>query len=424
MTEDFIHYIWKYRLFNPSTLTTTEGLELRILSPGIHNTDSGPDFFNARIIIGTTEWAGNVEIHTRASDWHKHTHHTNKAYDSVILHVVYENDIQVARQSGSPIPTLCLKGCFDETLLDRYKKLISNRLWIPCANSVKETDAMLLNIWLEKLVIERLMLKAEAVKAELEANKNNWEDTFLLFLCRNFGFKINAEPFEILARNLPSIVIGKHRNSLFQLEALLFGQAGLLNAIFSDDYPASLQKEYYFLSRKFSLKPMNESQWHLMRLRPHNFPQLRLAQLATLLHKHQSLFSKIIETDDYTTLLELFRNECSPYWHSHFLFEKKSQHKKAIMGDTSIQNIIINTVVVFLVAYGNYLNEDLYRERALRFLNALPAESNSIITGWSKCGITAQSASDSQALIELKRHYCTPLKCLNCMIGDNILRKK
>jgi len=422
MNEDFLHYIWRYRLLNISELKSEDGQILEIISPGFHNTDAGPDFLNARIKIDDTVWAGNVEIHIKASDWHKHNHQNDMKYDNIILHVVYENDITIKRNDKQIITTLCIKNCFDEKLFYRYKDLLLSKMWIPCERNLVVVDKGILNIWKEKLVVERLQKKSEEIENILHNNKNDWNQTFYEFLFKNFGFKINAVAFEMLAKSLPISILAKHKDTLFQVEALLFGQAGFLNDMLTDEYPKALLKEYLFLRQKISLKPIDNSLWNLLRIRPHNFPQIRIAQLASLIYSSTALFSKVIEADSVKTLLKMFSHECSDYWQTHYLFDKSVQTKSFRIGISSIENVIINTIVPFHFAYATIKNDFSFKERALAFLEQTDAEKNHIIQNWHERGIVSKSAWDSQSLIELRNNYCLSKKCLNCMIGDAILR--
>jgi len=424
MTEDFLYYIWKYKLLTFNDLKTCEGENIEIIKPGIHNTDAGPDFFNARIRINNTEWAGNIEIHVKSSDWFKHKHNQNQQYDSVILHVVFEYDAPVYRQNNTLIPSLSLKNRFDQNLFLRYKTLLENKYKILCEKSVSSVNQSIVNIWKEKLLIERLLKKSQQVEERLIANKHDWNQTFFEYLCKNFGFKTNATAFEMLSRSLPLSSLGKHHDSLFQIESLLFGQAGFLNQIFIDEYPQQLQKEYYFLKKKFNLKPLNHALWNLLRLRPGNFPHIRIAQLAALLNKSSVLFSKITEYNNIASLKNLFSYECSSYWKTHYLFDKQVAEKSTKIGNASVDNIVINTIVPFLFAYGTIKSDIQYKERALDFLEQIEPETNHIITLWKDRGMLPKSAWDTQALIELKNAYCTPKKCLSCMIGDAVLKEK
>lgn len=419
MTEAFLHHVWKYRLLNFNELKTIDDLSVTVISPGIHNFNSGPDFSNARIKIGETTWAGNVEIHLKTSDWLKHRHQNDKAYDNVILHVVHQHDKEI----NSSVPVLELKQKIDPALWIKFEKMVSAYQFIPCEKHIKEIDKFIIDNWLERLIIERLEEKSDAILKSLELNKNNWEETFYHLIARNFGFKINSVPFELLAKSLPLHILAKHKNSLMQIEALLFGQAGLLADIFEDEYPNKLKKEYQYLRKKFNLKPVEEYLWKFMRLRPVNFPTIRIAQFAQLIFKSTNLFSKIREAENSKVILNYFDLQASDYWNDHFMFDKHSKGKPKTFGASSMYNVIINTVVPMLFVYGRYHNDAKMSQKALQLLEAVPAEDNSIINGWYEIGIESKSAYQTQALIQLKNIYCVQKKCLNCAIGAKIISR-
>ena len=422
MTEDFLYYIWQYRLMN-GDLETTQGEPIVIIDLGQRNEDSGPDFFNARIKIGNTEWAGNVEMHTRSSDWMRHNHNQDANYDSVILHVVYECDAMIENAMGEVIPCMELKGKIDEKLYFRYRNLIGSHDWIACAPQLNTVPDLILYSWLDRLLAERLERKTDYIESFLKSSKGNWETAFYYALARNFGFNVNAEPFEQLARSIPLEVLAKNRDSLFKIEALLFGQSGMLNARLKDDYSQRLVKEYGFLKKKYSLDPIAGYQWKFMRLRPGNFPSIRIAQFAQLIYKSSHLLSKIVKTEKLQQLKEFFQLEASAYWDEHYSFGKKSKSKTKRMGESSFDLILINTLVPFLFVYANHQNNSELRERALNFLTQTKAEQNSIVKRYKETGITANNAAQSQALLTLKNDYCKYLKCLDCAIGNRLIRK-
>ncbi len=424
MNEEFLHYIWKYRLIDTENLLSDDGQNIEILSPGFQNFDEGPDFCNARIKINNTLWAGNIEIHIKSSDWKKHKHHLNKKYDNIILHVVYEQDTVIKRNNNQPITTITLKNRIDTNLYDRYKKLLTEKTWIPCEKNLIYVDNELFNIWKEKLLIERLYRKSKDIETIFTNNLNDWEQTFYEFISTNFGFKINATAFRLLTKSLPLKVLAKHKDSLFQIEALLFGQAGFLDKNFDDEYPKTLKKEYAFLKHKYSLKPINSSIWLTFKIRPNNFPHLRLAQFAAFIYHCSALFSKVTKTSDVKDFFLFFAYPCSDYWKTHFTLDKKSNVKVKSIGKSAVENIIINTFIPFLFAYGNIKKEENIKEKALIFLSKIKPEENSIIKKWHSLKIKAINAVDTQALIELFNTYCTTKKCLSCMIGDNLLRKQ
>ena len=438
MQEALLHHIWKFRLFEMNQLKTVGGETVEISNPGKHNTDSGPDFFNARIKINNTIWAGNVELHIKTSDWQKHNHQNDVAYDNVILHVVFEND-SVSNNMGdtkqSGIPVLELKSRISESLLHRYDKLMLNQNKIPCSGSLSMVDAFTFSNWTDRLLIERLELKTKAIEELLAQNQTNWEETFYVLLARNFGFKINAVPFELLARSTPLAHLAKHKNQLFQIEALLFGQAGLLQSDFKEDYPTRLRTEYDFLKSKFDLQNMDAHLWKFMRLRPVNFPTIRIAQFAQLIYKSSHLFSKLIELKDVKQAFDLFDVQAGEYWNTHFMFDKSPvlSHPEVAagaedtgskhLGKTSVENIIINTVVPVLFYYGKQKGIQKIQNRSFEFLESISAENNKITKQWMQYHAPCENAYQAQALIQLYNFYCSEKKCLSCAIGNRILKQ-
>ena len=421
--EDFLHYVWKFRLFDNKDLTTTTGDALEVFSAGLHNTDSGPDFHNARLKIGDTTWAGNVELHLSSSDWQKHNHNTDNAYANVILHVVYRDDETLVLPDGRRVPTLELKDRIPAELYSRYHTLIfGERTIIPCEASIKTVDDFTLRTWFTRVLIERLEKRAETISATLQTNRGDWEETFYQNLAANFGFKINAAPFELLARSLPQNILAKHKNPL-QVEALIFGQAGFLNVDFEDVYPQSLKKEYEFLRKKFNLTPIENHLWKFMRLRPANFPTIRLAQFAALIVNSNHLLSKVLDTRDISGLRALFTNiNVNPYWEDHFRFDKASKPSSKNLGAASIDILLLNTIVLFLFSYGKHHGQQHFIDRALKILENLPGEQNNIVADFESLGIKTTSAFETQALLELKNYYCNYKKCLQCSVGNKILK--
>lgn len=420
MNEAFLQFIWKHRQFQQNNLKTQDGQDIQVINPGQQNSDAGPDFFNARIKIGETTWAGNVEIHPKASDWYRHKHDQDAAYDNVVLHVVQVNDREVKNSKGELVQALELM--YLPHLENNYRQLLQSNQWIACAERFHEADLMALQIWFHGLMVERLQQKTGNVISQLQQNNNDWNETFYQFLARNFGFKTNALPFELLARALPLHVLAKHKSNLFQLEALLFGTAGLLNEqLLGDDYFLALRKEFEFLYKKYQLNPIEAHLWKFLRLRPVNFPTVRLAQFAALIHQSSALFSSLVEENDLNKIRKLFDVHASAYWDTHYRFNKTSAKSRKNLGESAFQNIIINTVVPFLFVYGDYHNRQPLKDKALDFLEKISSEKNAIISNWEKLGVTVASAFDSQALIQLKNSYCTPKKCLNCQLGVKLI---
>lgn len=422
ITEDFLHYIWNFKLFNTLDLKTSNNETIQIIKSGQHNTDAGPDFFNAQIKIGNTTWAGNVEIHIKSSDWDKHQHQKDTAYDNVILHVVYENDKIIKNSKNIHIPTFELREIINNKLVENYQELLSSKNWIPCSANLNDVDIFIINNWLERLVIERLEHKSKSIKDSLKLNKNNWEETFYQQLFIYFGLKVNAEPFLLLAKKSPLKIIEKH-NSIFSIEALLFGQAGFLQDDFNDDYFQKLKNEYKFLKSKFSLSPLESSIWKFLRLRPANFPTIRIAQLANLLNNEPRLFAKVLSLNTIQEFRNLLKLYASDYWSAHYQFGKKSEKINVKnTGAVLIDALIVNVIVPFLYVYGESVNDENLKSKALTILQDLKAESNTIINNFEKNGVEAKNALDSQALIELKTNYCSQKKCLNCSIGNNLIK--
>jgi hypothetical protein len=422
MTEELLHHLWKFRLFDQNDLRTISNESLEILKVGEHNHHAGPDFFNSKIKIADTLWAGNVEVHIHASDWKKHAHQHDVSYDNIILHVVYDADQQICRASGEAIPTLEIKNRISASYYHNYLRFKRSTDWIPCEKQFAGIPAIVLNASLDRLLIERLEEKSKVIQQALDLNKINWEETFYQVLARNFGFKTNALPFELLAKSIPLLILGRHKNSLMQVEALLFGQAGFLEEHFQDRYPQQLQNEYVFLKQKFKLLPIDTHLWKFLRLRPVNFPTIRIAQFAALVHESIHLFSKMLDAKNLDELKLLMSMDVSAYWQSHYLFDKQSPQKKKKLGEESIQNLIINTVIPFLFVYGKAKADESYIERALQFLEELEGENNSIVSNWKSLNVPVEKAYATQALLQLKNNYCDQKKCLQCSIGNYLLK--
>lgn len=422
MKESVLHYIWQQRLFVSNDMKTTDGEKIEVIDVGKLNIDAGPDFFNAKIKIGETLWAGNIEIHSQSSDWFKHNHQADKAYDSVILHIVRKADGEVYRADGEKIPQV--KLLYPKHIETDYNQLITEQKWIPCAEKIKFVPDIFIQSWKNTLLIERLEQKTEAIVTLLNANNQHWEEAFYITLARNFGFGTNSQAFELLAKATPLSALSKHKNDQFQLEAILFGQSGLLESSNTDEYHTSLRKEYEFLAAKFNLKPLVASQWKLLRLRPDNFPHVRIAQFAALIHSSSKLFSKIIERPELGYLNIIFDTKPSEYWQTHYTFANESSKKTKSLGQLSKNVLYINTVIPFLFCYGNQKNNQEMKDKALELLEQIPEERNSVITGWKNLGLKVSTAYDSQALLQLKKKYCDDKKCLRCRIGHKVLTIK
>ncbi|WP_203293290.1 DUF2851 family protein [Luteirhabdus pelagi] len=422
MREEFLHFIWKYQKFSKLSLQTVSGETIEIKSPGQHNHNSGPDFFNASLQIDTQKWAGNVEIHLRASDWYAHGHESDPAYDSVILHVVYDYDKDIFRKDGSAIPTLELKNYLDSTMLQQYQKLFEvNRNWIPCQDMIATVSEFTLKNWLERLFIERLEEKATPIKTELSKSHYHWEAIFLRRLLISFGLKVNREPFSLIARLLSYEVLQKTKSNLFQLEALLFGMAGLLVKDLKDEYYLELQNEYAYLCQKFQLSPTVQQIPKFSRLRPPNFPTLRLAQFAALLHQHDRLFDACMQLKNSEEAYAFFSVSPSDYWKMHFNFGTTSSPKEKSLSNSFIDLLLINAVLPIKFQYAKHrFTED--PETIVAFSLHLKPETNTIIKRFKKLQLPVASAMESQALLQLYNQYCIRSKCLDCAIGASLLK--
>lgn len=406
-------------------LQTTTGEPVEVIDAGLPNTNAGPDFFNAKLKIGSTLWVGNIEVHTLASDWMRHGHDKDAAYDNVILHVAETVDCEVFRANGVPVPQLQLP-CPDP-VRQRYDELSHAEIYPPCYSILSSLPKLTVHSWLSALQVERFEQKARVIATRLERCNNHWEDVFFITLARNFGFGLNGDAFEAWASRLPFRAIDKHRDDLFQVEAFFFGQAGLLDEELpdADGYYLKLQKEFRYLQHKFELSvPMTATQWRFLRLRPGNFPHVRLAQLANLYYKERSLFSRIMEADTLEAVRKLLTVTTSPYWEEHFNFRKVSSSREKQVGKNAQNLIIINTVIPFLYAYGLHKADELLCERATGFLESLKAEDNHIIRHWSGAGLPVSTAADSQALLQLQKEYCDKKDCLRCRFGFEYLRRK
>ncbi|PPK88829.1 uncharacterized protein DUF2851 [Neolewinella xylanilytica] len=425
MREDFLHYLWRLARFDLRDLRTTEGHPITIQQFGLHNTHAGPDFDDARLTINGLQWAGRVEMHLRSSDWYAHGHQEDPVYDGVILHVVLEEDRIVYRQDGSQIPCLELRGRIPAGLRNTYWRLLHHESWVPCAGQLTNVAVPVRTIWLQRVLSERLERKAAAFTELVARSDKDWEAAFYQSLARSMGGKVNADAMEILARSLPLRVLQKHKHSLLQLEALLFGQSGLLPEAGADDAPYvnRLRREYALLRVKYGLQPIPATAWRFLRMRPNNFPTVRIAQLACLYHRSAQLFGKMLAASGERELRNMFSVSLSNYWKDHYRFGKVAKRVERRLGDTAIRSILVNAVVPAYFAYGLHRSDDRYREKAVDLLEAQPAEKNAIVANWKKLGWPARSAAESQAQIELKQAYCAPTRCTSCVVGCAILNR-
>ena len=422
--ETLLHYVWKHKLYETGELLTEDGVSFEVIDPGMYNSNAGPDFFNAKIKMDGKVWVGNIEIHTASSDWYKHRHEKDKAYNSVILHVAETIDATgILDMDGRIIPQWKIK--IPERIQANYLFLLDSDVSVPCAGKVREIPEIYLSDWKNALLVERFERRTNALLQLLEERKDDWNEVFYIALSRNFGFGINNDAFERLAKSLPLKIIRKHQNSITQVEALFLGQAGLLDEEYPDDvYFPELQREYAFLRKKYKLNPLESHIFKNLRIRPSNFPHIKIVQLAGIIRKKQGLFSNLLTISDLEPLYSLFISETAEYWLTHYHFGKTSLKRTKNLGLSAIQLLIINTVVPVFFAYGKRKNTEIYTERAMQFLESLKPESNSIITLFSRLGIPIQNACDSQALIQLKREYCEQKKCIYCRIGHQLLTKE
>ncbi len=418
MTEKFLQYIWQFKLYNNTDLFVNDK-PVEIISNGTINTDSGPDFFNAKIKIADTLWVGNVEIHINSSDWFKHNHHKDKAYDNVILHVVKNKDAETYNSKNIQIPTIELK--YPEFIEKNYKELEYSPYKIACETKLQNIESFYIKNIFYALAIERLNQKNEQINNILKENNNNWENAFYILLFRHFGAKVNADSFEMLAKNTELKILAKHKNNLTQIEAILFGQAGFLDEDIDNEYHKLLKQEYKLIKSKFNISGLDKHQWKFLRLRPANFPTVKIALAAKLIYQSSSLFSKILQAKNIDELYKLFNVSLSSFWETHYTFEKESIKRTKHLGKASINTIIINVIIPFLFNYGQQRKIQDLQDRAISFLEQIKAENNSIIRYWNKIGVSADNAFQTQALLQLYNNYCLKKKCLSCKIGYKIM---
>ena len=425
MREDFIHFLWRQARFDLRNLRTTTGQRLSIQDFGAHNKDAGPDFNGGQLRLDGLQWAGNIEMHVKASEWYAHKHDQDAAYDNVILHVVLEEDRPVYHRSGRRIPCLELKGRIPAGILNSYWRLQHNEYWVPCQHQLHLVGESTRKEMLQAVLRERLALRAAAFGERLVSTHKDWEEVFYQLLARALGGRVNADAMDMLARSVPLRVLLKHKHSLLQLEALLFGQSGLLPDPQEGEeaYVTLLRREYALLRVKHHLRPLPAAAWRYLRLRPNNFPTVRIAQLAAMLHRTGQLFGKTLAAANARELVNMFEVKLSNYWRSHYRFGKEGKPGERRLGRTSIQSILINTVAPALLAYGESRLDERYQKRAGSLLEELPAEDNQIIRQWRKLGFSAQNAADTQALLQLKKDYCSRSRCLECTIGCHLLSR-
>ena len=422
MNEDFLQYVWKHKMFSKVDFKTTENENLTILKSGFHNKNAGPDFLNAQLKIEDQTWVGNVEIHLKSSDWYLHNHEIDANYDAVILHVVWENDAVVFMKNNKPIPTLVLKDLVNERVLENYRNLLFTPIkWIPCQNSIATTDKFTFANWKERLFFERLERKSGEITILLAQEKNNYEAVLFQLLAKNFGLKVNGNSFLRLAQSINFPILQKTSFDAHQFAALLFGQAGFLEDEIQDAYHHQLKTTYKYLSHKYTLHSIPNKQFSFFRMRPSNFPTVRIAQLVSLFCKHKNLFSKLIALQDLKDFYALFSVEIPLFWKTHYNFESKSKSSSKKLTKSFVDLLIINTIIPLKFLYQKS-SQGVDEEFFLEILKKMKPEKNSIISKFSDFGVAAKNALDTQALLELKNNYCAPKRCLECAIGSSILK--
>lgn len=423
MQEDFLHYLWKFKKFDFTKAFTTAGERVVLIDPGIHNHNSGPDFFNAKLKIGDQLWAGNVEIHLRASDWYFHRHESDKNYDNVILHVVWEDDIEVYRKNNSVIPSLALHNITNRELINTYRELLgAGGKWINCETDFAGFDDFKMEHWLERIYFERLERKSSLIRDLLQNSGNNWEAVLFQMMAKNFGLNVNGESFLSLAQSFEFSVLQKCAADPFQLEALFFGQLGMLTGKPAGDYHQKLKSEYNYLKHKFKLDQTSVIPAKFFRLRPDNFPSIRLSQLASLYSHNPNLFSNLIKAENPEIIYEILSVEPSLFWQTHYSFKKEHSKKSKSLSKTFADLLIINTIVPVKFSYSRAMGKDPENE-ILEMLQQVKAEKNSMVEKFNHLRInTAKNALQSQALIELKNNYCNKNRCLQCALGVHLLQ--
>ena len=426
--EELLHYIWKHKILPLHELRTNQGRVVEVLNPGFHNTNAGPDFTGAKIKIDGTVWAGNVEIHVRTSDWFRHHHDKDENYDNIILHVVSVIDQPLYYPNGQEIPQLQID--VPQYIRDNYSELRTNDINPRCRNVVSTLPTLLIHNWLTSLTLERFEQRTQQIMQRRDQLDKNWEDTLFVTLARNFGFGINGDAFEQWAQSIPMNAVAKHRDNLFQIEAIFFGQAGLLDIPDNQEktaYPAhfhKLAKEYQYLRQKFSLTPMDSSAWKFLRLRPQNFPHIRIAQLAMIYYEQRLNLSKLINAETTDEVYGLLLTHVSDFWKTHYSFTSEaSRSSEKHLSQSSLNLIIINTVAPILFAYGKYKSDNELCQKAFDLWQDVKPEQNYITRQWEAAGVTCQNAGDSQALIQLTNRYCKSRDCLRCQFGYEYIRR-
>ena len=422
MKEDFLHYLWKFKKFDTLNLKTFNGEEITIINVGQYLELAGPDFFNAQLVIGNQKWAGNVEIHLKSSDWYVHHHERDEAYENVILHVVWEHDTEIFRSNNSEIPVLALKNYVDSATIANYQSLMAPKSWIFCEKQLKEIDEFVFKNWQERLFFERLERKSKPIYDLLKQTNNDWEAVLFCLLAKNFGLNTNGEIFLKIAQSIPFSIIRKESFEVENLEALLLGNAGLLDAEKEDNYFKDLKFRYFYLLHKYQIEKKLVEPVQFFKHRPDNFPTIRLSQLANLYHSQQNLFSIISTSNSVKSIYETFDISTSDYWQNHYQFDKESPKKKKKLSKSFVDLVIINTIIPLQFAYaksqGKEISEDL-----IQLINKVAPEKNAIMDKFSSFGIKSKNAFETQSLLQLKNEYCNKSRCLECAIGMELLKK-
>ena len=421
LSEKFLHHVWKFGWFNSKNLTTVTGQEIEILHAGLHNHNAGPDFMNARIRMDDTIWWGNVEIHIRASDWHRHNHQSDDNYKNVILHVVLFNDTSIYLHNPGDLQVLDLSQCLDWNIWEAHQQWLNNYRWIPCESVIHKTEHAYWCMAIDRLLIERLQDRVEYLFKTLERTGGNWSQVAFVELCKAFGFKSNSLPMEMLANSIPYSVMLRHSSDPLQLEAILFGQAGMLQGAMLDEYGTRLRDEYAILKLKHDLTPLSKSIWNFGKVRPSNSPMLRIAQLASVLSRTKHLASSLLNLEE-PELATLLAAQTHPYWETHKQFGiRRKKPLQTSMGKMSTEQLIINVAARLRFAHGKHHNNVTVMTDALDLLHSIPSEQNKVIHNWNKLGIKSDDAGDSQALIQLYSVYCSQERCIECPIGISLL---
>jgi len=429
--EQLLHYVWKHKLFPLTELQTTDGQHVEVVDTGLHNHNAGPDFFNAKVKIDGMLWVGNVEIHDKASDWYAHRHETDAAYNNVVLHIVGKADAIARTQKGDTPPTLVLS--VPQHVSEHYHELLATDHYPPCYKIIPDLSKLTIHSWMSALQTERLEQKTNAIRQRAERSNGSWEAAYFTTLARNFGFGINSDAFETWARHIPLHSVDHHRDNLFQIEAIFMGQAGLLDihsiperyreTALEEAYFSQLQNEYTYLAHKFSLQPMDYKLWRFLRLRPQNFPHIRIAQLARLYYDRRAGLSQLVACQSAKELQQALATAVTPYWQTHYSFGSTSPKSEKHLSEASLNLLIINTAIPMLFAYGRHRSNEQLCDRAFDLLEELRAEGNHITRMWRDCGLEVSTAGDSQALIQLKKEYCDRRECLRCRIGYEYLKR-